>query len=448
MLMLGTHNSSNCIKTQFSPNVGKHNTENLHQIMKHLILILLLLFPIILYPQDSKTDWKTDLEFLQVELPNKHYDFKKLDNYGNFKKNIDYIIKQSDSLSDIEIAIRLQQIIAKLGDSHSRVAYGKYINKKQILPLHLFWFKNGIFIIQTTKPNKEILGHKILGINGIPIQNVIDSISTMLTIDNEAIVKSYVPKLIRFIQLLQYFKITRDSTIELQLEDSNGIKQLFTLQSSIMNKENRVIFIPDSLAFCYKNEKAFFIDYYQPFDNIYYIQYNKCWGKELEKKYGPKNNSNKYPSFKDFEMKVFRTLNTEKIDKIAFDLRFNGGGNSLQGTKFIKELSKYLKKNPDKKIYVVLGRFTFSSAILNAMDFKRLTNATFVGEITGGKPNHFGEVRSFTLPSSGLRIQYSTKYFQRENENLNTLTPDYIIETTFEDFKNGVDPVYEWIINQ
>jgi uncharacterized membrane protein len=82
------------------------------------------------------------------------------------------------------------------------------------------------------------------------------------------------------------------------------------------------------------------------------------------------------------------------------------------------------------------------------MDFKEMTQATFVGEETGGKPNHFGEVRSFSLSSSGLKVNYSTKYFQRVDDDLRTLTPDYIVETTFKDFKNGVDPVYEWISKQ
>lgn len=90
----------------------------------------------------------------------------------------------------------------------------------------------------------------------------------------------------------------------------------------------------------------------------------------------------------------------------------------------------------------------FSSAILNAMDFKRLTNAVFVGEDTSGKPNHFGEIRDMELPSSKLHINYSTKYFKRTDKQVNTITPDVTIEPTFEDFAKGVDPIYEWIKNQ
>ena len=65
-----------------------------------------------------------------------------------------------------------------------------------------------------------------------------------------------------------------------------------------------------------------------------------------------------------------------------------------------------------------------------------MTNAVFVGEETGGKPNHFGEVKSFQLPSSKLPVSYSTKYFKRTDENMNTITPDVKIELSFSDLKN------------
>lgn len=176
--------------------------------------------------------------------------------------------------------------------------------------------------------------------------------------------------------------------------------------------------------------------------------YNVCWSRELEVQYGNKEKAAKIPSFKEFEEQVFRVLNNGNIDKIIFDMRSNGGGHSMQGTVFIEKLAAFLNTNPKIKTYVVLGKNTFSSAILNAMDFKRLTNSIFIGEETAGKPNHFGEVRKFQLPTSNLSVSYSTKYFKRTDENLNTITPDVLIETSFADYVKGIDPVYEWVKKQ
>ena len=126
-------------------------------------------------------------------------------------------------------------------------------------------------------------------------------------------------------------------------------------------------------------------------------------------------------------------------------MRYNGGGNSSQGWKFIEKLAAFRKKHRHLKIYVVLGRDTFSSAILNAMSFKWMTKATFIGEETAGKPNHFGEVKNFQLPNSKLYVMYSTKYFKQIKKETNTIKPDVPIEMSFSDFTKGIDPVFEWV---
>ena len=61
---------------------------------------------------------------------------------------------------------------------------------------------------------------------------------------------------------------------------------------------------------------------------------------------------------------------------------------------------------------------------------------------------NFGEVRNFQLPTFKLQVNYSTKYFKRTDENVNTITPDIKIEISFSDFTKGIDPVYEWIKKQ
>jgi len=106
--------------------------------MKQLILITLFIFSVTLYSQDSKIDWNSDLGFLKIELPKNHFDFDKLSNHDNFIDEINQVSTQLDNLTDFEIVIKLGQIIAGLGDSHTNVNWGKHINREKILPLNLF----------------------------------------------------------------------------------------------------------------------------------------------------------------------------------------------------------------------------------------------------------------------------------------------------------------------
>lgn len=412
------------------------------------LLIVGVMLSLTMYSQNDKIDWNSDLDYLVKELSEKHYNFFKVKSKEDFLVGVNIIKQENKNLNDFQVALKTQQLIAKFGDSHTKLSFDKLLNPNKTLPIHLFWTSDGIHILHTRPENKKILGAQLLSINNIPITTIIDSLSTLFAIDNPAMVKSLMPQIIPSLQILEYFGFANTEQVELGLKTEKKERETYILRPSILNRNNRVSFKPDSIAFNIKNEKQVFTDCYYPKEKTYYILYNKCLSKEVALEYGNEKMAEKLPSFKEFEEKVFNALAKEPVVKIIFDMRYNGGGNSKQGTAFIERLANFLNLNPTIKIYVVLGRATFSSAILNAMDFKRLTNAVFVGEETAGKPNHFGEVKSFRLPTSRLSVNYSTKYFKMADEDVNTITPDVKIELSFSDLTKGIDPVYEWIRQQ
>lgn len=422
----------------------KHKKYN----MKKLILTSLIVFLFVFIAQRvNSIDWNSDLDFLKVELPKKHANFYHKGNEKQFFDGIESIRSTAGKYSDLSVALKIQQLIASFGDSHTNADLSKFLDNSKVLPIHLLWLKDGIYILHTTPENKVILEHRIVKINGNPITEVIDSLSTLFTIDNDAAKKNTIYRKLVYVQLLQYFNFATSEDIVLELENSDGKKLTHTIRPAVMTRSNRVSFKPSSLAFCNMNEKAFFIDSIMRNDNAYYIQYNSCWSREYPYT-GFNGNPENLPSFIQFRKKVIETLKRENFDKIIFDMRFNGGGNSSQGTELIKEMAAMDNVNVKGKLYVITGRLTFSSAIINTMDFMKMTKAIFVGEETTGKPNHYGEVKSFVLPFSGMTVSYSTKYFRNSDKDLKTITPDKIVETTFNDLMTGKDPVYDWIIMQ
>jgi len=416
--------------------------------MRKLIFSMLVLIPIIANSQNNRViDWDADLNLLKVELPKNHCNLYSLKSEKDFYYGIEQVSQEKNKLSDLDIAIKLQQLIASFGDSHTMVGWKQFADNNKILPLNLLWFKDGLYITNTTEENQSILGTKILRINDKPLATIADSLTTLLTVDNNAVIKKDIPKLIPYVQLLEHFGIIKTDTIELVLENQKGELLNYAIKPGVMNKQNRRSLKPDSIALCYKNGKSLFVDSILRKDDTYYIQYNMCASREFPPQ-GFKGNPEQLPSFYDFKKKVFETINSNDFDKVIFDIRFNGGGNSAPGSELIRELSLIKKINKKGRLYVVIGRETFSSAIMNAMDFKNMTQAIFVGEETSGKPNSFGEIKLLELPNSGMKIQYSTKYFQNSTRDQKTITPDYLIETSFIDFIKGHDPVYDWIIEQ
>jgi C-terminal processing protease CtpA/Prc len=149
----------------------------------------------------------------------------------------------------------------------------------------------------------------------------------------------------------------------------------------------------------------------------------------------------------EFCMDLMKIINQEDVDRLVIDLRNNLGGNSTLLEPFISELSSCHKLNRVGGIYVILGRETFSSALLNAYALKNKTSAIFIGEATGGKPNCYGEVKSFELRNSKLQIRYSTKYYKIiEDDEQESFFPDVNTELTFKDYKENRDPCMECIL--
>jgi C-terminal processing protease CtpA/Prc len=129
---------------------------------------------------------------------------------------------------------------------------------------------------------------------------------------------------------------------------------------------------------------------------------------------------------------------------VVLDLRYNGGGNESILQPFIDGMLSRPALNTEQTFFVLIGRETYSSALGNALTLKTRSNATFIGEPTGGKPNHYGEVRQFRLPNSRLIVQYPTWYWLNlRDDDPPSLVPDITAPPTMDAALAGRDPALE-----
>lgn len=411
-----------------------------------IIIILQISFGVGCFAQSiNHIDWKSDLEYLKKELPQNHIDLFFSMTENEFNKGVDNIIQQLPMMNDYGVADLLLKHIAKIKDNNIFVDFGTLNNPNKILPFSLYWFNKGLYILATKHGCDNLLGKKLVKINDFKIEQIIDSLSTLIPFDSYARIKNNVPKMICFLPHLNYFGFTKDETVSLEIEDYNGVYSVYKIKNEDLIENNWIRFKPDSIAFCWKNKNKFFDEQYFEKDSIYYLQYNTCYSKELAKKSrNPKEEKN-LPSFKKFEKKVIVIMKKKPVKKLVIDLRFNNGGSYDQLNELISKLQDYKKVNQKGKLFVVIGKQTFSSGLVNMIDFKGLTQAIFLGEESSGRPSHFGDVNFLILPSSGLRISYPTKYYKYADEDKNSFRLDVKIETNFSDYKKGIDPVFDYI---
>jgi hypothetical protein len=364
---------------------------------------------------------------------------------ASFYRAMDRVVDRSQGKSLFEVSVMLQQVVAGLGDAHTLVNYHYLIDNQEILPLECYWFEDGLYIIRAREAYGALLGKRITGVNQFPLAQVVDSLTTLISGQTPSMVKNQIPRMITWTQLLTYFGFSKPGLVTLLLEEPLGEKQSFTIElpsrESNMEAVNR-----DKLPFAWEERKEFFRDSYMPDKEVYYIQYNKCWSREAEEQFGSGASALFMPSFREFEKKVLHTIRTEKVKKLVLDMQFNGGGNSLQGTGFIKKLAR-TNIGDHAGVFLILGRGTFSSALINAVDFMETFQVVLVGEDSGGKPNHYGEIERFVLPRSNLVISCSTRYFTLVAGDPPAIHPDISAPMSFTDFMNGLDPALEAVLH-
>jgi len=423
--------------------------------MKKAIILILTFFSISTYSQEIETqNWTTDLNFLKSELPKKHKNLFYKISKVEFENGIEQIIKQLDKDTDIETSIKLTQLIAKVGDSHTNLNISHLLKTRKTIPLDLIWFKEGLFISGSTKENYEVLDKKIVSINGFKTKTIIDSLKTLFVDENTALIKNNSSRLLDNKVLLKYFGFSgsKDTIYNVELSDIKGEITKLKLQevdNDLSLSKNKIYLKANPEKPFYRNGSGKnFKEEYFPKEKIYFIQYNKCISRETIEKFGDKEAAYKQPSFKEFEEKVLKTLENSDIDKLIFDMRFNQGGSSYLAESLIDKIAQNKKINKKGKLFVVVGNDTFSSAIFNTIYFKEKTNATIIGEETSGKPNHFGNIKSFRLPYSEIKVTYSSEYWKLTKDDSNTIVPEIMVENSYNDFKNGIDPVFEYVKNK
>ena len=383
--------------------------------------------------QLTATQWIEDIDYLNENLPKFHrnlfHDLKEED----FNKEIQNLKNNLSELNDDEITIRLAQIIAMVGDAHTSLHLDFIQNT---YPIRLEWFEDDLRVIGTTILNQNLLGKKLVSINGFPVSVILEKIKSFISYENDQWLKVNNVEYIVMPEILKFLNYINQDTAEFIFNDDNGniIKQ--TLIPQVLNK-NYIIPIKNTLAIKpislqqFNGENPFNNRYYWSTyvedDKLIYFQYNKCIDY----------------NFDDFSNGLIEQIRQNDTEKLIIDLRNNTGGNSSLMRELAIKLGKIDKIKG--KIFVITGKKTFSSGLLAVMDLKKITEAMVYGEPTGSNVNHYGDIQQLILPHSKLQIIYSTKYFHISDEYKDSFIPDVTIVQSFEHYMEGIDDAYEAI---
>lgn len=354
---------------------------------------------------------------------------KHLDMYVNLSKEEfhDYKKKLIDKyeVEDIyDVYYIGNQLIKKLFgtmDSHTFIAF-QY--NYDLLPLKYKYTNDKLYVIRTDEDNKDILYGKVKKINDIEIEKLVKKIEKLTVYSTNGYLEYAIEEAFNDEKILRSLPgISKDSTefsFEIEKEEE-------MIQKTIRSKN---ISLNEDKNYTYEVE-----------DDVIILKYSACRDEE---KMNP------------FIMQIESEANEKNISKYIVDLRGNRGGNSS----IIKPLIKFLD---GKEVVTLVDKYVFSSGRYAIIDLKNI-GSKFVGTEISTTLNCFGNnpdkkvfddiyvaVASryfYYNPKTGKMDGFSDKETFKKAKNTpenswmfdtQKFMPDYYVENSIDDLKNGVD---------
>jgi len=392
-------------------------------------VIFFFLFTVFFQLAFSQDKVFSDIELYRKTISNKHKNpFTKISKEF-FNQQLDTLLSEATTLNKEQVIVRLLKVNALIGDEHTIM----FPNAEFYLPFQFKLFDEEIAITVTDSLHTKYLLYKVQSIDKTPIAEITSLLKTIIKQDNLSYSKYFEAFYFNNTSILQGLGIIKNiQEVKFRLLSPQGDTVITTVSG--IKKEvitNWKYAEPYKQILAYSNLSNYWFQYNED-NKMLYFNYRSCAESENE-------------SFAAFNKRLFELINEKRPGKLILDLRLNGGGNSAILNPFITAIKKSFLNNKNS-FFVLIGQKVMSSSLMNAIELKRTTNATFVGEPTGGNINHFGEIKSFELPNLNMRVTYSTKYWENWKNMEGSLTPDISISNSFYDFLKANDKAIEKIL--
>lgn len=399
-------------------------------------------------PLDRDAGWRFDLRFLAQEVRRRAVEPFGAVREEDYESAVGWLERHLPESSDARILLELDRLLVPLRDGHAYVAPA--IDRRDLLaalPLAFSRFAEGTFVVGANAEYADLVGSELLAVDGTPIAELSERLWSTICRDNEQWPNEMIPFRLREPALLHALGVAaapdrllltvrgEDDVLREQLVRANEEFPTAPLGRNFPFPEEWITPL-DHL-----DEKPLYLrDLRTPFwfetlpeMEAVYLQLNAVRDRDDELLIG-------------FAERFFAMLAGIQPERLIIDIRMNKGGNTSLEWPFLHRLIAS-PWNARGRLFVIIGRRTFSAAQNFATYLDVHTEAIFVGEPTGSCPTFNGESVEFTLPCTGTRVNISDLLWQSgwPWDRRPWIPPELYAPPTFAAYRAGRDVALEAI---
>lgn len=389
--------------------------------------------------------WRADLDYLLAEIGrlNPVYGFGKQPLPAEFLRSAEHLKTQIPKLSDAEIYFEMQHLLSLLRHTHNNLhafLAGDLLKFKQ-LPLTLYVFPEGLYIFDAEKGYEDLIGARITHFDKTSVEQALKAVEYVIPRENDMEILWRAPDFLRIVQLLHVLKITeKPDRVNLTIIDREGKTRTVSPEPIAIKRRPKLtapsfVGIAAPPLYLSKPEDEYWFEHL-PDDKTVYFQFNQVANKESGE------------SMNQFSRRLREFLTKNSVENLIVDVRRNNGGQTLFYPEMLRTLLDFDINHPGR-LFVIIGRNTFSATGNFITDLSRLSNAVFVGEPSGSKPLMVGgDEASFVLPYSGALGSLSSSSWVLTNPRDTRLwiTPQIPVQLTAKDYFANRDTVMETLL--
>ena len=397
------------------------------------------------------TVWREDLVFMAREMERRHRNLYHTVSRERFDSAVRVLDARIPVLQRHQIIVELARIVGLVQDGHTNVSPTR--DPKigfTTLPIKLYFFRDGLFVRAAHGAHAGLAGAKVIRIGSLTPEQAYARVRELVGRDNEMDARFFAPFLLAMPEVLHALGMTNKMDQATFVVERSGGRETVTLGSMgpapMMPPDTDVSWAADSgwtdmrpsgpsPLWLRKNPLEQYWAEYLPDARMVYVQFNKVANKDTE-------------SISQFSARLRALVDSAPVERVVLDLRLNRGGDGTLNRPLVRSLAGMDKLEGRGKLFVLIGRSTFSAAQFLVNDLEQYTDAVFVGEPSGGKANSYGDSRKIVLPNSGLTVRVSTLWWQEDpRDHREWKAPDVAAELTSVAYRNNLDPAVEVVLS-